>query len=627
MGGYKWGGGFRGRPGLLEDLIPTIRAKHAKDNPNFFQGTLLHMRTLFRFLDAYERVLDGKGVEYQSVERLHQLTGAHLDMMSKPGPDEAWVAAGYSQARGARTLILDAIHNHDLPDVHASTLLRWSRLKRVDPPTQEEVASLIRFLRSEVLAIFVRWRRADRLASAGRNLLDVAKRRDGAFVSDIPPPTEADAHATYRALIERTGHPFPNSSMLRQAMGHDVAHARLPRWWPHYTDGDAMEGRRSGDLVTFEDLAMGLYPNASDVNLCSLLCLGRSAWNPSTLFSIDVNNWHSQYDEEATWVFAPKGRSSGAYQYTVSRTGERTSVFAVISALIERTAALRTWLSSNRTAHPTPDIALRSPWFGVIGSRSLLFVVEPGVQHHLNRHLKNAIARHNESPSSKMQVRSMSSGDFRDVAAAWVYRNSRYSMWVTMILLGHKHPSTTRIYLDTRAARQESHLLVKSVMDDVFEQIDTTQHWDPTFTRAKVEGVEMPPAAVARLHAYRSQRTYDGSICSDPFHPPRHIDPTHPHDGKKRCIQGHRCVASKCPRAKVFRESLPWLARRTAELEWNEQRLGTVRFSSSTDAQDLIELRKTLEQWPIAEVEKELDQWRAKLRDGTHRPLRLAGQH
>ena len=195
-----------------------------------------------------------------------------------------------------------------------------------------------------------------------------------------------------------------------------------------------------------------------------------------------------------------------------------------------------------------------------------------------------------------------------------------------MVLLGHKNLATTRSYVATRAARNESHAAVKSVLDDVFQQIFERRQWDPTLTRAVVEGVDLSDEAKLRLRLYRSQMTYDGCVCANPFNPPRDIDPGNPLDGKTRCIQGHRCAAKSCPLAYVFEESLPWLARRTAELEWIEQELGTVRFSISSEKDDLIGLRKTLSQWPEADVQRELEIWRTKLKEGTHRPLRFAGR-
>jgi len=439
--------------------------------------------------------------------------------------------------------------------------------------------------------------------------------------------SEADAHATYRAVAAASGYPLPTVQMVRGALGLAPG-TKLPSWWPHYVDPSSIpEGRLVGGLISLRALAAGLYPTTQDLMKCALLCLGRSAWNPGTLSSLDIANWCSRYDERAIWVFSRKWRSGGAYQYTVSNERERTSVYGIICKLIERTKALRSWLKTNRDAHPTPDIALRSPWLGMSDRVNLLLMtVDPGNSFIINRHLKSAIAKHNQSPDSKALVGDMNCTDFRDIAAEWTYRNSRYSMWITMVLLGHKHLSTTRIYVATRASRRESHAAVSSVMDDVFQQISESHRWDPTLTRAAVEGMDLSEDAIARLNSYRDQRTYDGSVCSDPFHPPRRIDPSHPGDGKTRCIQGHRCAAACCPNGHVFKESLSWLARRTAELEWLEQKLGAVRFSTSTEKEDLSELQRTLSQWPEVEVQRELQHWREKLADGSHRPLRFAGR-
>lgn len=626
QGSHMWSGGFRGRPDLLDDLLPVLRAKHGSSNPNNFAQVQSYLRTLYRFLDAYEDRLERSGVSYQAVHRLHHLTGPHLDMMSKPGPGGEWVAAHQHVMSPLRTLILDAVYYHGLPELHLAALSRRRPLRK-DTSTPEEAASLIRFLRGEVLAIFVRWRRADELAMVGRNLLDgslEANRKEHDFGELI----EADAHATYRALVARSGHPLPTVQMMRVALGLPKG-SKLPHWWPRYIDnGHLPEGRSAGDLISFKDLSAGMYPTTQDLMLCSLLCLGRSAWNAGTLFAMDIANWCSRYDDQAIWVFSRKWRAGGSYQYTVSRERERTSVYGVVTALIDRTSTLRSWLAKNRNAHPTPDIALRSPWLGASDRANLLlFTVDPGNAKPANYHLKYAIEKHNKSHRAKIQVGVMSTGDFRDVAAEWVYRHSRYSTWITMVLLGHKHLSTTRGYVATRAARQESHAAVKSVMDDVFQQISGSHSWDPVLTRAMVEGVELSEDAKARLYVYRSHRTYDGSICADPFHPPRQIDPNHPGDGKARCIQGHRCMASSCPNAYVFKESLPWLARRVAELKWLEQQDGMVKFATSTDARDLSELLRTLAQWPEVDVQNELTLWRERIENGTHRPLRLAGQH
>jgi hypothetical protein len=621
-GGYRWIGGFSGRPELLRDLLPVIRANYSKYPPLHFHSLIVGgLRFLYRFLDAYEHLAGSQGLH--PVSRLHHLTASHLDLMSLPGPNKAWDPAPYRIARIIRTLVLDAIQDVGLPPVHVSALIR-PRASPKEPPSGDECKSLVRFLRSEVIAIFDRWKRSDALASVGRDLIALRAQGNGR-VSEVL-PTEADAHATYRSLVTRTGHALPNCAMLNESLG--LASRGLPDWWPCYSAQDVSHGKKPGTKVIVTDLAAGLYPTTQDILLCALLCLGRSAWNSSTLFSIDINDWWNQYDEKAAWLFAPKARSGGAYQYTVSRIGERTGVYEIIQALIKRSASLRKWLENHRNAHPTPDIALRSPWLGTNdGMNYLLFTVDPRSDKHANLHLKKVIERHNESPSAKVKIRNMCCRDFRNVAAGWVYRNSRYSTWLAMILLGHKNASTTRTYLYTRAARAESHSAVKTVMDDVFDQVVTSRRWDPVLSRARVEGVDITDEARAKLDLYRERRTYDGSVCRSPTNPPDDIDPKNPRDGKTRCIQGHRCVAAHCPNAIVFKESLPWLARRTAELEWFAQNVGAVRFSTSTDADDLQVLRATLRQWPREEVERELQHWHKQIVDGTHRPLRLAGQH
>lgn len=624
-GANMWLGGFRGRPGLIGDLMPVIEATYSLRTPTAIKNLLATLRVFWRFLDAYEDWLKAKGQTLHSALRLHDISGVHLEHFSQPGPDDRWTAVVDSRARLLRALILDAVHQFELPHVQFAALNspRLSSVKRKDTPSQEEGLLIIRHLRAEVSAIFRRWSVADQMAKEGRDLFPLIQHSNG----KLPPKfhaTEADAHATYRALIQRIGHPLPTAQEFRYLMPRG---SNLRSWWPRYDSARKFPNRSEGDSVSWADCIAGLYPTSADIATCALLCLGRSAWNPATLLSIDVNNWWSTYDDDHAWIFSRKDRAGGALQHTISSKNHASGTYQIIRRLSERNAALRSWLSQQEDSSSL-QLALRSPWIGTSrASKNLIFVPAPQDTSTLNNWLKAHIETLNRQSATTVQVREMSSSDFRDIAAATMYRDSRYSMWVLMLMLGHKNVATTRSYGYRHANRQESHRLVATVVGDALGQISSTRRWDPVLTRARVENITVAPEALERLREYRDNRTYSGAVCSDPFNPPNDIDPNHPNDGKSRCVQGHLCVARACPRSVVLNDSLTDICKTVAELEWRRTHTGMVRFSVGSEERDLLYLRSTLEQWPAQDVEDQLALWRERLSRGEHQPLIFAGQH
>lgn len=617
-GASKWQGGFSGRPGLMHDLMPTVVAIYGGRAIQQQTHLKTSIRAFWRFLDAYEAWLADSGNAFPRIDRLHQITGAILQAYSEPGPEARWVARVDGNARTVRTLIHDAVHASELQPISVAALKSPRRIPK-EVVCDEEGIALIRHLRGSVTQIFRRWRRADVLAAQGRDLIMVGRvRRDCR-------PTEADAHATYRALIQRTSHPLPSVPALMTELGY--MSKALPVWWPRYEDDQLPAGRSTNAVVSWEDCVAGLYPTSGDLASCALLCLGRSAWNPAVLCNLDIHGWTASYDDDHAWIHAFKSRGGGTIQHSISAISHPTGFYQVVTRLIARNASIRAWIASHRDAIANAEYALRTPWLGSSCKPGVLFfTADPRDTSNLNNRLRSHINEHNTQPSAKLQISKMTSSDFRDVAAATMYRESRYSMWTVMLLLGHKNLSTTRRYVYTRAGRQESHRLVAQVVGDAMDQIERTKAWDPVMTRASVEGIQVDSAARERLDVHRKNRTYAGAVCNDPCNPPVDIDPTHPNDGRSHCIQGHLCIARACPKATAFNDSLGDICKCVADLEWRQLHSGAVRFSTGSEEQDLENLRESLTQWPLEAVEVQLALWRELIERGEHRPIWFAGQ-
>lgn len=613
----RWLGGFTGRPKLLSDLLPSLRHKCtfvSMASGGQYKSALV---AFWRFLDAYERHLRDLHVTFNRVERLHDITSLHLDMFSTPGPEGTWVAVKDSRAKNLRRTIREAISDQALPELliygnHEPTARR-------ETPAHESGLELIRYLKVRVHSVLARWKRCDELAAEGRDLVEH-------FPDGLPRNasiTEADVHATYRALIRRSGDPVPSVDVFMNVLGKADRHS--PTCWPVHQTGHI----RQGEKINIFDVASGLFPTSADVMAFFLLFLARSAWNPATVASINVAEWDAPYDDGHRWLFAPKFRAGGSLQWTVSSVSNATSCYRLVAALIERTVMLKHYTHSNPDAASLPDVVARSPWVGVTvrGCLNRVFVVDPYDTKSANNRLRKFIEDHNASTTISKHVPHMTSSEFRDLAAAAIYKDSQYSSWVTMLLLGHKNVLTFNRYGFRRASFVESFNLLASMVDDVFGQISVKRKFDITLTRAKLAGMKISDVDIARLENARRNRTLDGCGCSDPYAPPPQIDPGNRRDGCDICVQQHRCAASGCPNAFVFSDSLPGLSRRVAELEYIKTVVGTVRFENSSDAGDLLTLRRTLQQWNRREVDSAVGHWSRAISDGRHKVTFFAGQH
>lgn len=610
-GAYIWSGGFTGRPGLLGDLMPGLTASlHGRSRRNA-QSILTALRSFWRYLDAREAHFASQGIARPRVEHLRQITGVIFEAWLQPGPDGAWAQAAVAYGKNLRPIIEQALHDHDLDELHTGAIPARERIPK-DTASDEEGISLIRYLRSRCLSILQRWRNADVLAAQGRDLVALHRRAGHKGIKAWGEVTESDLHSTYRALATSIGIPAPELAELWSSLGYSATKNKRPGWWPQN--------------VALDDISTGLYPSSREVSIFALAATARLAWNPATLLNLDVNYWCSDYDEDHVWMFSVKART-GSYQHGVSDRRKPSSAYQLVTRLIERSAPLRDWIAQNPEAHPLSTRALRSPWVGLSRKPGeLLFVGDPETTDTLNAWLRHCIHEHNQQPGA-IQVRDMGVSDFRDVAAAVMYRDSRYSLWLMQLLLGHRNQGTTTAYGFRHATRQETHRQVLRVVEAALDQAREDGAIDPTLIRAKIEGVEITPEGVARLNAYRATRTYAGANCIDPTSPPKEIDPTHPRDGKTKCVFGHLCVAKACPRAIVLKDSVDRIARSAAEYEWRRERLGGVRWTNSSAEAELQRLRETLRQWPEEEVDTRIRYWREQIASGKHEPLMFGGSH
>lgn len=618
LGSNSWKGGFRGRPQLAEALWPLVSALVLNMRREAACGLRSQLRALFRFLDKYEERFGAL------VDTLGDISDAMGILWLRPPVDGGWERPNSGTYLSVKKLLSAAKESQETRFWWPPAPVRARPLR--DVPSEAEGRALLHALKREVQDIYKRWDRADALAAAGVDVLvpSVGTRARGVALN------EADCHATFRGLIARTGDPLPSKRKLGIELGLRSNNSNLPSWWP----------------VNYNDLIAGLYPTSSDAAVLLALFLARSGWNPGTAIALDIQNeaWAQPLGDGAPalwWVQSFKVRSN-TWQDTVSPEKLSTGCYQIVARMIKRTAALRDLVRADESRALLPELALRSPWLSAELGTTQVCVTSHVIP--LNRVIARVTDKANAraaelrgtSPptstgtetrgaSTVVTIRNgITSTDFRDIFAGFVFRDSRYAWTLAQWALGHKHPSTTRRYLRSRAWREHTREALSRFGTILFDEIEVHRRVDPVLLRARAAGYSLLPSQVTQLEDWR-RRTYLGMGCLDPTLPDPSIDPTHPRDGVTTCANTHRCVS--CTQGVVFDDSLEHLARRLAELNWLQKHASLASWSESTHPADVAVLTATLRQWPSDVVAREVDLWAGRLESGEHRAIRFGGTH
>ena len=636
-GDARWGGAFRGRPLLADQIMPSIIALTHSAKPDAIKRILSSLRSFFRFLDAYEGWAEQQNVPSftTKIELLEEITTHHLQMWKTTSLTGDWKQADFVNYAKVTAIIRNAARRFSLSQIIIPVYARKSAVDFNDVPDERVGKTLVKALAKEVNNIFKLWESSDALAKKGRNLCGVNRvplmlnGGESGYTTLIVEGgvTEADLHASYRAAVT-ANHDMPLDRLQFLKMfgyGDGFKEWSTPIWWPRYGPNHPDSGKQ----VSFLDLQAGLYPTADQVAVLYLLFLARTGWNPSTTNMLDISEedrWCKSYTEKYIWLFAFKNRSN-AWQDTISSTNQRTGPFQIIMRLMARTEKLRKAIEDDPSLCSNIMIARRSPWIYQRTNQSNKAPVQVEIpSDQQSKILRNVIKAFNDAQADNKHISSkIKPTDLRDIFAAATLVNSNFSLFLTQLALGHKRAATTFAYLRRKAWRQESEKRKNEMFIELIDQIEIHRVVDLTLLRAKMDGVVVTEEMLERLEKYRGYRTYVGMGCSDPTNPPTFVDPANPRDGSTLCAQGHLCAG--CPQGRVFNDSLPRLARRFAELEWLQGSLPLEVFQDSSLADQLTMIRTTIKQWKYKEVENHLAVWKARIASGEHVPIRFSGEH
>jgi hypothetical protein len=628
QGSAQWGGGFRGRPELASQLREAISISLGAYKPGAFRSNLSGFRSFWRLLDMYEK----NGMA--RVDSLKDILLAHGVL---------WLRSERPPAASHYAIVRDVIRTaRDMENMEPLCWpsIRQKQKKLGDVPTPEQARRIYIELKRRVHAANEIWLNSEKLALSGRNLLKISMAsRPHNLVS------AADLHATYRALITRTGNPIPAHDEFMMALGHTFTSQKqgVPKLSSIY--------KRAG--IGFRALVKGIYPQSRDLQDFFHLFLIQTGWNPQVVLDIDITNssWATKIGDPTTDIYRISSYKvrSGEWQRTICRGKPSHSPYQLILRLMMRTQALRDAAEDGRLACDAPAIARRSPWLfadisdgvsvGILHDRSYpksdrvhgpRFLTKLSLEINSKDCEKHEAlccdAMENGSPKPDPPIlmpTDIKAGDFRDIYIGNEFLQSGYNLVIAKLAAGHSNMGTIIRYLRSRAWRRHSEGSVRRLMDHLWGELEVHRVCDPAILRALCDRGVITQSQRERW-SLGKDKTYLGMGCVDPKHPPRSIDPTN--DGNQLCRSQHRCTL--CEHGIVFPDSLSDLAKRLAELETIQLKMSASSWSRAEGLQlEKSKLIRTLDQFDSHEVIERKEYWHKRIVLGYHFPLEWDGIH
>ncbi|WP_158515224.1 hypothetical protein [Paraburkholderia phytofirmans] len=605
-GGTTWLGPFTGRPQLIAELAPAIRELCEYAAPSTASQYRYSLRAWWRLFDAVESsALQPDSVR---VETFADVTELHRQRAY----DEGMSRTVFS----AFTKLLNLVRKS-----RGVARLYWDPPEDSPPvrhlPPQWQIDQIRFHFKRNWFAALARWERAEQLL-AGEPPLNVIE--EGLLKN----------YQRFDAAVTRTGSPRPSAEEI----------------W-----GEMIPSTFNNRGYSIPQMLDGRYPNAYDIRVAFHLCLASTGWNPSTLLALDVDtNFIEPHPKDPTrYLMTGYKARSKSEQATEGLRKSRGSAGGIIQELIARTEPLRRQLRKdieqlrNRYAELATSGAaheelsairrqlvrleqgVKSPWIYLTSTRDAIVWLEQnkathsrGLRGGRNSFLEDVVEEINAKQPADRQLSKLKAGDFRDAFAAYAYRISGGMVLYVMKVLGHKHPTTTQIYLDNTLLNSESDRLYRSFSNSLWHEIRVHGRVDPTIVAKWSRDGTVTDSERARLSEYRSlRRSRIGVGCKDPMHPPKHIAPSFEADGTAMC-NVQRCTLC-LDHAVIFPDSLSGLCKRLAELYQIRSGMSAVAFLESSFGEEINNTEAALKHFDKDLVQASLALWQTRIASGEHR--------
>lgn len=581
----NWGGGFSGRPVLIAELAPVLRALCEQRSKKTTETLLTSLRAWWRLFDLVENSPPVAGrsfakvVSVSDISRIHEVAGhkngigyvnfrfftkaADIARMAQGLPELGWIFPAASQP--SRQIIPDDMSR----ELKIAIKQDWEMVRNT-------------------------WEKNDKI----RTEAECRARGESASVLDEDETIRLKNWQYYREIQKKYGVLIPSGRDLEGGWGSDGPLAR-----------------RGLNRTLMRSIA---FPNVEEADIAFHVALIHSGWNPSTMLRVDANNpfligSHPKSNEQLVLnaesddfkdgesdeitLHASKPRARGQTQYCMGKKSHLASAPAVVNEYLKRVRPLReivrkelisaqkeynrliainakaeeiarqlkivqklqfdsrsVWLYLDREAN-VASLRISKNW-----NRYPLGKGRKKFESYLDR-VRNRLNRR-RAEKGLVLIPKVVPSDFRDIFSRWIYLSTNGNLLAVQMSLGHRRMATTGLYLDNNIFASESDEAVRRWGTNFFEELGQGRV-DLTILAQVVRHGPLTEEMESRLNDYRQLLlSRVGARCVDPRNPPPALVPDH--------IAGRLCGTQRClidcRNAKFLPESLNSIAMRCEEL-------------------------------------------------------------
>lgn len=556
---------FSARPRLIHQIAPAIHDSLISARPKTVSHCLSSLRAWWRVMDAVEAAAYEAGVQHERVEDVRNLTMIHSEFAHRSGMARVpytifrGIAESTRLALGARPLYWRAPENRDVQRYH---------------PPEEQIRALRFELKRACRKVLARWEKLDFIKEP---VDDNDKLEDAVMYR----------HATYmRSMQKKYGKLIPTPDELRNG----AAEADFKR-----KTGFSMTALRETAFTTRWD-ADSVYH----------LCLCNTGWNPATLLGLDVTKnilfTHPKdepSDVHKRFVLVPetytltgnKARAGNAEQTVFGLWKTLDGPGHLITSYMQRVAPLRELLqieldlAKRQYAElvQSSDIyqehsnlferikrleqGCRSIWLYIDRFGEIVWLNADSKEGHTIEKKKVSFMaiivqqlNDNRAGRGESLLPHVTSSDFRDFFATYVWKSSGGNILAVKRALGHANLKTTSGYLDNNVLNQEADNSARKFLNILIAELSLGR-LDLTVLAHLNRYGQLPPESEKRLFEYRELTISRMKIgCRDPSNPPGRI-----RTGSRGMCDDNRCLL--CPEnAVLLPESYDGIAMRVEEL-------------------------------------------------------------
>lgn len=509
----KWNGGYSGRPWLICQLLPALKANLLGISSDTVRYRISALRMWWRLFDRVEKAAEQAGETDVRLEDVRQLTRVYRDYACQNGM--------YRTTFNFFTAIADA----SLKELGAPKLY-WD--SPVDPkanrhlPPEIETAVLRIALKQAWQAVRRRWSLMDRLQDA--NTVPITEEENNFF-----------KHWRYFNKMQRKYNvALPTTEQLIGKHG-----------WNRF---------KKSKGLSISTLRETVFPSMWDAHTAFHMCLANTGWNPAVLAMLDVKFEESflrnhPQDESRYILVGTKARAFGREQYVGGLWKTTWGPGPIIRDWLKRVVPLRKQLKDMllfeqdrygamlESGAPYDELVkqhkviqrldrgTRSVWL-FVGKTGYIGWVESTIErHYLNgedvSYLDYLTCKINEEREARGEflISSVKASDFRDIFAMYIWRQSGSNILVLMRLLHHAQLKTTQRYVDNNILNTERDHKIRTFVEDLFSELGQGR-LDITILAHRQQFGSVTPEMEKRLHDYRAlERSRLSFGCKSPHNP------------------------------------------------------------------------------------------------------------